>query len=467
MWLSAFQPLLTAYTGLTIAPSDYDKAVRFLQHRVAELRLFDLSSYLGLLETQSLAADQEWQHIVQVLTVPESFFLRDKGQMQILKEHILPELIQRNHHSRQLRLWSAGCSTGEEPYSLALLLQQLLPDIHDWDVLILGTDINDKVLAKARAGLYTRWSLRDVGPEVLAYFHPAAHGQLALDASIRDRVSFRRTNLLQTPFPDFEINDIDLILCRNVFIYFDQQAIATVLAKFTQTLKPEGYLLTGHGELYQQALNGLETRLFLESVVYQRIANKRAALPPLLLPVIEAIAPMVSTKTVTDSTAPKSATVALPLTASARMKQAYLQEDYAAVLAIAQTQPSQGTDFETYYWSAKAFACIGQYHAAETRLQDALALKPRSVSCHYLLAHVKESQNDLENAKALLQKTILLDETFVPAYLDLAALCEHEEPDKYQQLHTQALTCLKQLPPEHYFEDIAAHAGDLIHLLPS
>lgn len=465
MWLHAFQALLTTHTGLTIAPSDNDKVERFLQHRLAELRLPDLSDYLQLLETQSMLADQEWQHIAQTLTVPESFFLRDKGQMHILKEHILPELIQRNRHSRQLRLWSAGCSTGEEPYSLALLLHQLLPDIHDWDVMLLGSDINDKVLAKARAGLYTRWSLRDVGPEVQTYFQPAAHGLLSLDAAIRDKVSFRRVNLLQTPFPDLEINNIDLILCRNVFIYFDQQAIATVLDKFTRTLKPEGYLLTGHGELYQQSLEDLETRLFLESVVYQRCTNKRASLPTMLPR--ETITPTLLPKITSATVAPKTAITHTELTLAERMQHAYQQGDYAVVLAIAQTQPVQNADFDTYYWSAKAFACTGQYHTAENRLQDALALKPRSASCHYLLAHVKESQNDLESAKAFLHKTILLDETFVPAYLDLATLYEQAEPEKYQQLCAQALAWLQKLPPDHYFDDLAAHARELIPQLLS
>jgi len=465
--INDFHEMLTAYTGLTIADTDQDKVRTFLQNRLAELRLEGLPAYLGLLRGQTLDADHEWQQVVQALTVPESFFLRDKGQMHLLQQQILPELIQRNRHHRQLRLWSAGCSTGEEPYSLALLLQQLLPDAHDWDVLILGTDINDQVLTKARAGLYTRWSLRDVGPDVLAYFQPAAHGLLSLDASIRDKVTFRRVNLLKTPFPDFEINNIDLILCRNVFIYFDPQAIATVLDKFTQTLQPGGYLVTGHGELYQQNLNGLETRLFLESVVYQRtVKNPPLALAPLPLPVFDPVAsPPVEEAVATPATAGTSAPEPVPDHATA-MKQAYQAGDYAGVLAIAQTMPAQDADFAVYYWSAKAFACMGQYHTAETRLQLAFALNPRSVPCHYLLAHIKELQHDIEQAKSLLHKTILLDETFVLAYLDLAALYEGDDPERYGQLRGQALSLLHKLPSDHYLDDVDAYVRDLIQALP-
>jgi chemotaxis protein methyltransferase CheR len=466
-----FQELLTAYTGLTISGTDQDKVSTFLQNRLSELRLDGLPAYLELLQAPTLAADQEWQQIVQALTVPESFFLRDKGQMHILQQHILPELIQRNRHHRQLRIWSAGCSTGEEPYSLALLLQQLLPDAHDWDVLILGTDINDKVLTKARAGLYTRWSLRDVGTDVLAYFQSAAHGLLSLDATIRDKVTFRRVNLLKTPFPDFELSNIDLILCRNVFIYFDPQAIATVLDKFTQTLNPGGYLMTGHGELYQQNLNGLETRLFLESVVYQRtVKNPPLGLAPLPLPLplFEALPdnPIEETLAPPAPAEPSEPEPKPEFDHAAAMNEAYLAGDYAGVLAIAQTRPAQDADFAVYYWSAKAFACMGQYHTAETRLQLAFALNPRSVPCHYLLAHIKELQHDIEQAKSLLHKTILLDESFVLPYLDLAALYETDDPEKHGQLRGQALALLNKLPPDHYFEEIEAHVSDLIQALP-
>lgn len=457
-----FKQLLTQYTGLTIIGSDYDKVSKFLDSRLAELRLDTLADYCACLTASNWTADQEWQLVVQALTVPESFFLRDKGQMEILRQYILPELIQHNYHRRQLKIWSAGCSTGEEPYSLAMLVQKVLPDINDWDVQIFGTDINDKVLAKAREGLYSRWSLRDVEPEILAYFQPAAQGLLELDASVREKVKFRRVNLLKTPFPDLEINALDLILCRNVFIYFEQSAIATVLDKFTQTLKPGGYLLTGHGELYQQTLNGLQTRLFLESVVYQRTENALAnALSDIVFkPTVPAAPPpAVNLESCGDLCAP------LENTGVANMGLAYQQGDYLGVLAIAQTVMSQQPDFDVDYWSAKAFASLGHYHTAETRLQSALALNPRSVQCHYLLAHIKEAQNDIEQAKSLLGKAIVLDEQFVPAYLDLAALCEQDEPLKYRQMREQALALLNKLPPEHYFEDFAAHACELIQQL--
>jgi len=293
----------------------------------------------------------------------------------------------------------------------------------------------------------------------LTYFQPAAHGLLSLDASIRQKVTFRRVNLLKTPFPDLEINAIDLILCRNVFIYFDQQAITTVLEKFTQTLKPEGYLLTGHGELYQQPLQGLQTHLYVESVVYQRtvrpflkVSDKLAELPRKPSPPVLSEMPEATVKP------PK----ADPVT---EMILAYQMGNYTGVLAIAQTLLSQEPNFEAHYWSAKAFASLGQYHTAESRLESALALDPRSARCFYLLAHIKESQNDSELAKSLLNKAIVLDETFIPAYLDLAVLYETEDPTKHQHMRQQAVVLLKKLPPEAYLDDFSSQVHELIQQL--
>jgi chemotaxis protein methyltransferase CheR len=461
MELDGFKQLLVQHAGLAMTHNDDDKVLAFLRTRLAELNLGALPNYLNLLTADNLATDQEWQHVVQALTVPESFFLRDKGQMHILHTHILPELIQRNQNRRQLRVWSAGCSTGEEPYSLAFLIQKLLPIDQDWEILILGTDINDKVLAKARDGLYSRWSLRDTEPEILGYFQPAAQGLLLLDASIRNKVVFRRVNLLQTPFPDLEINNIDLILCRNVFIYFDQQAIATVLEKFIKTLNPGGYLMTGHGELYQQPLNGLQTQLFLESVVYQRDYHKTA--DPCPAPSY-AVTPLAS-KPTAPSVLPPDAEETPARHIAEELRATYQRGDYEGVVALAQQHLLPVADFAAYYWSAKAYASLGHYHTAQNRLKTALELNPASAHCHYLLAQIKELQDDTEQSKALLNKVITLDETYIPAYLELSQLYEQEDPLQCQAMREQALRLLNQLPPDHYLEELDVSASDLIQQL--
>src|SRR6185369_9731239 len=124
----------------------------------------DANQYLQRLAAQPDAASDPWRDLVCDLTIGESYFFRDQGQMALLRDHLLPELIARNASSRCLRLWSAGCSTGEEPLTLAMLLDELLPQRASWKVTILGTDLNPAAIEKARSGTYGTWSFRGVPP---------------------------------------------------------------------------------------------------------------------------------------------------------------------------------------------------------------------------------------------------------------------------------------------------------------
>ncbi len=171
-----------------------------------------------------------------------------------------------------MRIWSAGCSTGEEAYSLAILLTELIPDWQHWHLHILGTDINIESIKKARQGVYGNWSFRTVDEQKKkAYFTPKKDNWQIQDW-IKQLVKFEYGNLVKDNFPDFtsDIAMMDLIVCRNVFVYFEAEAIAQVLRKFHQTLRPGGYLLTAHAELYGQQLDDFYSHVFPQSVIYQR-----------------------------------------------------------------------------------------------------------------------------------------------------------------------------------------------------
>ena len=119
-----------------------DKLRHTIKMRMAQQQLPNPEAYYQLLAVDTAASRQEWEELVLPLTIGESYFFRDSGQFSLLRHHILPELIERNRSTRSLRIWSAGCSTGEEPYSLAILVHELLPSHDDWDIVILGTDVN-------------------------------------------------------------------------------------------------------------------------------------------------------------------------------------------------------------------------------------------------------------------------------------------------------------------------------------
>ncbi|MBD2608420.1 protein-glutamate O-methyltransferase CheR [Scytonema hofmannii FACHB-248] len=261
----AFIKLIAQQTGLEIRERDQADFSEKIFVRMKALNIFFPEEYYQLLRYSY----QEWQQLVLLLTNLESYFFRDKEQFKLLRDRILPELIQSKEHNKTLRICSAGCSNGEEPLSLAILLKELIPYPEQWNLMILGVDINQEALKKAKQGIYTPWSLRSIDPEIRERYFLHFNNQYYLDMQIKQMVKFKYVNLVKDYFNEHnEMINLDLIICRNVFIYFEKSAIAKVLDKFNQILQPSGYLIAGHTELFAQDLSHFETKLFPESLVY-------------------------------------------------------------------------------------------------------------------------------------------------------------------------------------------------------
>lgn len=282
----AFIRLVTKYTGLEIRERDKAALIEKIFLRMKAIKLDLPETYYQLLNSSTAESHQEWQKLIIILTNIESYFFRDQEQFTLLRNHILPELIQRKQNNKTIRICSAGCSSGEEPYSIAILLKELLPDLEQWNLMILGIDINQEALQKAKKGIYTPWSFRRVDVEIVQRYFYESNNQYHLDLSIKQMVEFQNFNLVKEvlPSPKSELRKLDLILCRNVFIYFESSVISKVLNKFYDALQPLGYLITGHTELSGQDFSQFQTKIFPESVVYQRqgdslIDTHRVSLP--------------------------------------------------------------------------------------------------------------------------------------------------------------------------------------------
>ena len=181
--------------------------------------------------------------LITELTIGETFFLRESGQLEFLRSTVLPQL-QPTIGQRRLRIWSAGCATGEEPYSIAILLREA-----GWSggASILGTDIATARLAAARRGRYTAWSMRGVSGDITARYFEQRGKQFALRPELRQAVEFRTLNLASTEYPSAAsgIEQMDIVFCRNVLIYFDRPTIAAIAARLLASLAPGGWLFLG------------------------------------------------------------------------------------------------------------------------------------------------------------------------------------------------------------------------------
>lgn len=209
------------------------------------------------------------------LTVGESYFFRNEHHFRALREHVLPHILREKAVSRELRIWSAGCSTGEEPYSVAIVLDQLLGADDSWRVSILGTDLNPDYLARAREGRYRLWSFRQCDlHKNQNYFHQEGD-EYQLAPHIRDRVRFSYLNLVKDVYPSVMTGTtgLDLVLFRNVAIYLKPEVTAAILTRFRQVLRPGGWLLLGETEVSTAPVQGFEARCFDQATFYRTRSN--------------------------------------------------------------------------------------------------------------------------------------------------------------------------------------------------
>ncbi|MEK0192961.1 MAG: chemotaxis protein CheR [Oscillatoriales cyanobacterium] len=513
--LQLFIQLISSQIGLQIRSQDRGTVCQKLVDRMKLLQIEKPDKYYQILNSKSFDSQKEWRELVLLLTTVESYFMRDRGQFDLLKKVILPELIEQKRNLQNtlgiqptLRLWSAGCSTGEEPYSLAILLKQLISDWPQWKILILGTDINEKVIEKAQQGVYSPWSFRLVDPQVQKQYFNQRQIEWEISRELRQSVSFSCVNLIADEFPNIykNIYNFDLILCRNVFVYFEHQYISLVLKKFARTLRPGGYLMTGHAEVHGQIMNEFLPKVFPESIVYQRrdplpgeesqneywnlqqlkssreksensgVVDDRnflgratksasfaqghfAELTPLLTessPLGKMLRNRYLVGDLTEKKCAKAPNNELnqpqEKTASLLIEEAkknFKNKAYAAAIAQAkQSLKMQPYNFDADYLLAQIYANLGKYSQAIEHCQRASKVDAMSVFPYYLQAQIAEEEGKLETAKQFLKRIIYLCPSFISAYLDLGNIYHKEgQITRAMKMYNSSCEILGKLPP--------------------
>jgi chemotaxis protein methyltransferase CheR len=245
-------------------------AERRLASRLELLGLRDFTAYARYLRFDARGAD-ELETAIDLLVPHETYFFREPVQLKCFEQELVPMLVERNPRRRSLMLWSAGCSTGEEPYTLSLLLDGM-PAVKDWDIDVLGTDLSRKALTTARKAEYGPMALRATTPEQQAkYFQRLDGGRVRLLDPYRERVRFGQLNLLDESAVNV-LPRFDVIFCRNVLIYFDQATRRKVVDHFFNRLVDGGYLLLGHSEHLLQFSTRFELIQLEGDLVYRRPA---------------------------------------------------------------------------------------------------------------------------------------------------------------------------------------------------
>lgn len=414
----AFAPLkalIVARTGHHYYVDKDELLWERLSRRLAATGAPDCTVYRAILEDRE-AGPGEWAALAAEITIGETFFFRYADQFAALRGRILPDLIARRADSRQLRIWSAGCATGAEPYSLAILVCELLGEaLEDWRVSIVGTDINEQFLKTARAATFGRWPLRSLSPEELeSYFTPAsAPGTWTLRPRYRAMVQFRPQNLMALIEGGWPLNltDFDLILCRNVLIYFRHDVACGIFGGLAGLLKDDGWMLIGHAEPNPDFAALADTVDLPGTVAYRPRGMGEKAEP--VFPELEMPAPP------PPSTPPR---VRSPAKRSRAVAPALAPERAAVLPEIA----ADLSDAAVAAAEAVRLADGGDLAGAELHCRAAIARHPMDPVLRLYEGVIARALGSAADAETALRRAIYLDRDLAAAHYQLALLLHSE-----------------------------------------
>ena len=433
--LSQLSTFIAGRMGLNFPQERWGDLARCIEAAARARGLRDATEYVQWLLTSPLSR-REIEMLASHLTVGETYFFRDKRSFDLLETKVLPELIQaRRNTTRRLRIWSAGCCTGEEPYSVAMLLDRMIPDVADWNVTLLATDINPRFLEIAAAGVFGEWSFRAVPPGIREHYFSSLHGRrMQIVQRIRRMVTFSLLNLVDETYPSVvnNTNAMDLVLCRNVLMYFTPDQAARVVGNLHGALSQNGWLLVAPSETSHAFLKSFSLVSFPDAIFYR----KTERIEPLRLP--EWHVPQ-------EETPPARAPAA----------QWSVSRDI--------------TEMESPTLMARRLANEGNLVESLAWCDKAVLSEPLDPAHRFLRAMVAQELGMLEEAMKSLRHALYLDQDFIMAHYALGTLARKLGRHALWRRHFRsARGLLERLEPDDPLAESAGiTAGRLMEIIGS
>lgn len=402
------------------------------------------------------------ERVCAELTIGESFFLRNEHHFQALREHVVPDILKQNAASQEIRIWSAGCATGEEPYSLAILLDQMLQtdssQVANWS--ILGTDLNPAFLERAREALYTQWSFRgtDINHD-RNYFLPEGN-KFRLHPRLRSSVHFSYLNLVKDVYPSPMTGTmaLDLILFRNVAIYLKKEVTQAIIGRFHRALRPGGWLLLGETELNIASADGFEVKRFEQATLYQKTSerNERAKLAVAFpAPVLVDVSPPTQIADTPVATLPdwvplpaaRPETLSRPAPASWERIESFVQNrNFAEAERLIESVPSLQERGVLRLRYARSLLAGAEVERAHTMLDSCIVDDPLSVEPQLLKGSFAEEAGDLETAEQAYRRALFVDRFCPMAHFHLGLLQQKKGDLKAA---TRSFQLVQQMASKH------------------
>ncbi|MBI4853010.1 MAG: hypothetical protein HY819_14560 [Acidobacteria bacterium] len=467
----SFSKLLETRTGIVVKEDRFAQIQTIIEDFFQILGINSFQNGYDLLSTISIN-DSRFQVLAEKITIGETFFFRDQMQFQALQEVVLPQLIEQSKiTNRPISILSAASSTGEEIYSIAILLQELLPTVQPNQIRLIGGDINAVALNKARKASYSKWSFRGVSSTIISKYFSHKDNQYHLSEKIKNMVQFQYLNLAE-PLPFVEL---DLILLRNVLIYFNNDFIERLAGRCFNSLRDGGWLIVGTSELNRQNFRLFEDQYVKDAIFYRKT-------DPSLL---ESSKPSFSfnNELINQNKLDKPTTGSYPSFQSSFQNASQNSQNnsqngsligssssnsFASLNTISSSKIAKQEDtsskeiyktalkhFEKHEFSqaenllkkildkesqalllmAKIFANRGNNSESEQFCKNYLDKEPNSLEGHYLMGLIYQAENKFNKAAEELRYTILLDNNFIMGHWNLALIYQKTDDKQISKRH--------------------------------
>jgi chemotaxis protein methyltransferase CheR len=460
--LEQLRELIARRLGLQFSDSKLSFLAEVLRRRSDAVGC-GATTYLARLAS---AGSEEIGALAQELTIGETYFFRNNDQFRALAQVAIPERVRAQTASRRLRVLSAGCASGEEPYTIAMVVRDTIPD-PSWDVSIRAIDVNPAALDRARRARFTSWALRETPPHVQHASFRADGRDFVLDGSIRTMVRFEERNLAMEDPELWQPRSYDVIFCRNVLMYFTAEQMRTVIARMARSLAPCGYLFLGHAETLRGVSNEFHLCHTHETFYYQlrseteRIAELPSREPRVAEPQTRELAAVVATSdswvaAIQQASDRIRALTGAHSTASLPDQRAswdlgaaldlLRRERFAEALELIEELPeSSAHDPDVLLLHGVLLVHDGQRAAAEEVCGRLLALDELNAGAHYVLALCRESAGDGDGAIKHDQIATYLDPAFAMPRLHLGLVARRAgERDTARRELEQAIALLER-----------------------
>jgi chemotaxis protein methyltransferase CheR len=420
-----FRDHIQEHAGIYLEEQKLDSLRISIVTRATRLGVLAVDEYYDLL-TES---DEEFRELLNLITINETSFFRFPQQYEALKARVLPEILEtKPSGNRALRVWSAGCSTGEEPYSIAMTIADLGIEGLGWQPQVMGTDVSTKALGVARRGVYREKTVANLAQDTLDRYFEAVDEGYRVRERIRNTVDFGYQNLIKEPYPLSLMGNWDVIFCRNVTIYFRLESTKRVVANFFSSLNEGGYLFIGHSEtlsgisddfeameiggvfLYRKPRGRTRGALVGFDSSYERmkrVTGRTDAEKPEAEPGED-----VRPEDESDTTVEERVELARELVGDGRHEEARILLEEAVEL--------EPLNVDARLLAAFSRADAGEYSEALAECERALAINPLLAGARYVLGMIHLRRDDLTAAVSEFKKAVYLDSDFVLAHLNLA-----------------------------------------------